>query len=378
MPESQILTILKKLVAIPSVTGEEWRLAEFIVQFLRDQGVQPSCFQNSPHQPNLVVEFPGMSEKVICFNAHMDVLPAGDETNWLHPPFQPHQEGNKLYGRGSVDTKAAVAVYLHLINQIMSKRLVLATGVQFQFVSDEEQGGQNGTQILTKLISERRLNRPSLAIIGERSNLKLRLVDRGMAQFKVTIKGKSTHTAWARAEGVNPIYYAAQAITKLERPLALFSPQIGHPVLSINQISAGGPINQVPESCTFSIDFRTIMEQTLAEVTGYIDSYLREVCSKREELAYEIELLSYTPARATQRGPEVERIINVLSKVLGKAELYLGWAGSTDARFFREMDIPAVVLGPSGANYHGADEYVELDSVYKLARVHTQLLEEKI
>lgn len=376
MPENQIVTILKKIVAIPSVTGEEWRLAEFIARFLKENGVQPRCFQNNPQQPNLVVEFAGKNEKVICLNAHMDVLPPGDEANWHHPPFQPHQEDNRLYGRGTVDTKAALAVYLDLISQIAGKRLTLATGVHFQFVADEERGGQNGTRILTQHISEGRLSRPCLAIVGERSDLKLRLVDRGAAQFKVTIRGKSAHTAWARAAGVNPIYYAAQAITRLEQPISLFSPQVGHPVLSINQISAGGPINQVPESCTFSLDFRTIMEQTLAEVTGYIDACLREVCSQKEGLAYEIELLSYAPARASQPGPEVERVIHVLEKVLGKAEFYLGWAGSTDARFFREIDIPAVVLGPAGGNYHGANEYVELDTVDKLARVLAQLVTE--
>jgi acetylornithine deacetylase/succinyl-diaminopimelate desuccinylase-like protein len=73
----------------------------------------------------------------------------------------------------------------------------------------------------------------------------------------------------------------------------------------------------------------------------------------------------------------VERVIHVLEKVLGKAEFYLGWAGSTDARFFREIDIPAVVLGPAGGNYHGANEYVELDTVDKLARVLAQLVTER-
>lgn len=372
----RIASLSKTLTAIASVTGQEARLADLIQSHLGDLKVAYRLFEENPGQPNIVVELPGKMNGLICFNGHMDVIPAQDVEAWASPPFEPTLTGNRLYGRGAVDMKSVLALYLHLIEELASSSSKEHHRVQFQFVSDEERGGEMGTGVLTRQIEAGALSRPDLVIIGERSDLKLRVADRGCVQVQVKLKGKSAHTAWARAAGINPLYYAAKAILSLERPLPGFDPLVGHPVVSINTISAGTALNQVPAECSFSIDWRTTPEESAEAVLRQIEEKLQEICSEKKGLRYELTLLAASEGSITKWDcPEVEAVGRCVAEVMGRtAEIYVGWAGSTDARFFRELGIPAVVLGPCGGNYHGANEYVELDSVGALARIFARLL----
>lgn len=368
--------LCKELVSIPSVTGQEEGVANYIRSFLDSLKVPYRVFQENPAQPNIVVELPGKLNKLICFNGHMDVIPAGDSESWDSPPFESRFAGNRLYGRGAVDMKSVLALYLHLIERLVSLGSTEHHGVQFQFVSDEERGGEMGSRVLAREIEAGVISRPDLVIVGERSDLKLRLADRGCVQVQVKMKGRLAHTAWARAVGVNPIYYAAKAILGLEKPLNSFDPEVGYPVLSINTISAGEVINQVPAECAFTIDWRTLPRQSTQEVVTEIEEKVKGICLEREGLDYELKVLSASKGSLTKKDcPEVEALCRCLSQVIGEpAEIYVGWAGSTDARYFREMGIPVVVLGPSGGNYHGANEYVELDSLGTLGKIFAELV----
>ena len=371
----RIVELSKELIAIPSVSGSERDVAAYIERFLRRFGLEYRRIEADPAQPNLVLHIPGQADELICFNGHMDVLPAEESEGWSGPPFKPRIKEGRLYGRGALDMKGVLAVFLHLIENLVLNGMRPHYNLHFQFVSDEERGAENGSRILAALMRKGELPRPDLVIIGERSELRLRLADRGAAHYRATILGRSAHTAFARDSGINPIYYAAQAILALERPLAHFHPEVGHPVISINIIEGGRVINQVPDKCSFLIDRRVTPDEDVDKVTLEIEQVLKDICYQREELSYRLELISHSRGTRTPKDtPQVEWVRKSLIRVTGGAELYIGWAGTTDARFFREMGIPTVVLGPCGGSYHGPDEYVEIDSLYALAKVYADLI----
>ena len=101
MPDE--LTLLERLVAIPSVSGEEGPLALFVEQSAREWGLDAMRDETSVR-----VEVRGRaSGPTLALVSHLDVVPPG--AGWTRDPFTPVVEGSRLYGRGSGDAKASVA-----------------------------------------------------------------------------------------------------------------------------------------------------------------------------------------------------------------------------------------------------------------------------
>ena len=92
----------------------------------------------------------------------------------------------------------------------------------------------------------------------------------------MTCFGRASHTAAARATGINAIAKAAKAVLALEQDIDKYHPAVGKPVISINTISAGVAHNVVPGECTFSIDRRLIpgetRESAVEEIVAALDA----------------------------------------------------------------------------------------------------------
>ena len=97
-----------------------------------------------------------------------------------------------------------------------------------------------------------RLPRPDYVFIGEKSDLKVRNAERGILGLEVIFHGRASHTAAARATGINAIAKAAKGILALEKDIDKFHPAVGKPVISVNTIEAGVAHNVVPGECKFS------------------------------------------------------------------------------------------------------------------------------
>ena len=97
MPDE--LTLLERLVAIPSVSGEEGPLAQFVEQTARGWGLDAVRDETSVR-----VEIRGRAPgPTLALVSHLDVVPPG--AGWTRDPFTPAVEGTRLYGRGSGDAK---------------------------------------------------------------------------------------------------------------------------------------------------------------------------------------------------------------------------------------------------------------------------------
>ena len=98
-------SLMKSLIGIKSVTGEEGQLRSFVHQWLSSNGI-PVIKQNS----NLVVAFCNNNPNGLMFNAHMDTVTPGDISNWRYPPFGEGSgviKNKKMYGLGASDEDCA-------------------------------------------------------------------------------------------------------------------------------------------------------------------------------------------------------------------------------------------------------------------------------
>ena len=376
----EIVALASRLIATPSTSGEERAVMDDVVAWCAEQGISCEVVSLDPARPNVIVTLgDGAAGPTVVMNGHLDTVPVSDERSWQSPPFAPtlSADGSKLVGRGASDMKSAVAVMLYVMQLL--KDAPLKGRVQVHVVSDEEVGGKFGTIFVLDEVAAGRLPRPDYCLIGEKSDLKVRNAERGLLAVNVTVHGRASHTAAARATGVNAIMLAAKAILELEKDIDKFHPAIGKPVISINTIHAGVAHNVVPGECTFSIDRRLIPGETLESAVAEIEEALAKVAAEDPRFRYTLDVnpqADHIPANITNdTSPLVQAMQASVREVTGREpEYFVAWAGATDGRFYRQAGIDTVGYGPGGENAHGANEAVFIDDLVTQAKVYADTI----
>ncbi|HKH83350.1 MAG TPA: M20/M25/M40 family metallo-hydrolase, partial [Gemmatimonadales bacterium] len=123
------IDLLRELIAIPSISGQETELAAFVEQTARRWGLD--AVRN---ESGVRIEVRGCGAgPTLALASHLDVVPPG--AGWTRDPFTPTIEGTRLYGRGSGDAKASVAAMLYAAKDIVDSggmdggRLIVLLGL---------------------------------------------------------------------------------------------------------------------------------------------------------------------------------------------------------------------------------------------------------
>jgi acetylornithine deacetylase/succinyl-diaminopimelate desuccinylase len=380
--KERIIELAKQIIEIPSVSGEEKAVMEYTQVLLEKMGIHVEV-HGSEDRPIIYACINPEADKQIIFNGHLDVVPIAKPDAWKKDPWKPVVEDGKIYGRGSSDMKASCAVMIHLLEILKDFDIPLSIGVHL--VPDEERGAAAGSKILVDKIVDGGLRRPDYVVIGEQSNLQVRVAERGMFGFQVKFYGRAAHTAASRVTGINAIAKASKGVLALEHHIDKYHEWIGHPMQSVNLIQAGTVANQVPAECTITVDRRLIIGETaddvVAEVTGDLDKagegdpdWSWEIVAPKDENGN----WQYTPANYTSPESELgQAFMEAVKTGLGEEpELYATWAGSTDGRLYRQAGIQTVGFGPIGFGAHGPDEFVFIDSLVKAAKVWVAVVHE--
>jgi acetylornithine deacetylase/succinyl-diaminopimelate desuccinylase-like protein len=110
---------LEALVRIPSVSVpgriDEPLLAAFEMtsQLFADAGVTVGRLDLPDTAPVVTGEIPAPpGAPTVLLYSHYDVVPAGDESQWDSPPFEPTERDGALYGRGTADTKSNILAHV--------------------------------------------------------------------------------------------------------------------------------------------------------------------------------------------------------------------------------------------------------------------------
>lgn len=364
------------LVSIPSVSGDEWEIMQFVKQWLDERGISYVETANDPKRPNIIATVGDPSKgPIIAMNGHLDVVPVSDASSWKTDPFTGvvSEDGTKIFGRGASDMKTSVGVMMTMLE--MFRDAPLQGALQAHIVSDEETSANFGTKHVLAEIEKGNLPRPDYVFIGEGSEHKVRNAERGGLAVNVIFRGKASHTAAARAGGINALQKAAKGILALEHHLEQFHPAVGHPVLSVNQIEAGIAHNVVPGEAKISIDRRLIPGEDKESAVADIRAKLDAVAAEDPDFKYELEIDpdgSYIAPNITpEDSPLVQAFQQSIRTLTGEEpEFFVQWAGMTDGRFYRQHGMDTVGMGPRGEGAHGANESILIDDLVKQARIY--------
>lgn len=372
----KIVDVGTRLVSIPSVSGNEYEVMQFVKGWLDGQGIDYVETANDPKRPNIIATVGDPSTgPIVAMNGHLDVVPVSDASSWKTDPFEGvvSEDGSRIFGRGASDMKTSVGVMMHMLT--IFKDAPLQGALQAHIVSDEETSAEYGTKHVLREIEAGRLPRPDYIFIGEGSEHKIRNAERGGLAVNVKFIGKASHTAAARVSGINALQKAAKGILALEHHLEQFHPAVGHPVLSVNQIEGGIAHNVVPGEATISIDRRLIPGENKESAVADIRQKLDAVAAEDPDFKYELEIDpdgSYIDPNITpEDSPLVQAFQASLRTLTGEEpEYFVQWAGMTDGRFYRQHSMDTVGMGPRGEGAHGANESILIDDLVKQGRIY--------
>jgi acetylornithine deacetylase/succinyl-diaminopimelate desuccinylase family protein len=376
----EIVELASELIAIPSPTGTEVTIMQWVTDWCDKHGLSYEIFTKDPSQPNVVITVGNDDGPTLVMNGHLDTVPVSDADAWISGPYEPRisVDGTKIFGRGSSDMKSSTGIMMLMCKRF--KDAPLKGRLQAHVVSDEETGGSKGTVFLMDEIAAGRLTRPDYCLIGEKSDLKVRNAERGLFQMQIVFHGRASHTAAARVTGINAIAKAAKGILALEGDIDRFHPAVGKPVISVNMIEAGVAHNVVPGEATIHVDRRLIPGETRESVVAEIRAKLDAVAAEDSDFKYtliEDPHGDFIPANITEEdSPLVQAVQQAVRDELGlEPEFFVAWAGATDGRFYRQAGIDTVGFGPGGENAHGANEAGYIDDLVAEANVYAATIE---
>lgn len=377
--------LLSALVRIPSVNPSpegERALADHVAGEMRALGMTVRQLEPVPTRVSNYATLAGthshpvLSENLLYYG-HLDTVPVGLEANWTYPPFSATIAGGRMWGRGAKDCKLGIAAALGSARVLRDLGVELAGDLMITTPADEETGGHLG---IARMIDEGWLDGVRACVYGEGYPERLTIGARGGFQFKVTVKGKSSHTA-RKEQGINAILRALRVAVVIDGlTFGDFTPHPavpGVPTVSVNLINGGFKINVVPDRCELEADLRFPPGYTDARAEAVIRSALDALRGEADlaDLDYELEPLAVMrPYAVDPAQPVAQALARCVTETTGHPPELTGMPASSDARWiYLDAKVPVVNFSHGNESGHQPNEYVDLDAILQNVKSYALL-----
>jgi acetylornithine deacetylase/succinyl-diaminopimelate desuccinylase-like protein len=408
----EVTEVLQELIRLDTTNppGNETIAAEFLRDYLGDNGVESELIARVPERANLVARIRGGEGPRLLLLSHTDVVLA-DPAEWNADPFGGELRDGEVWGRGALDMKGQVAAEAVAIASLAREGFEPSGELIFAATADEEVGAGFGAQWLCA--SHPDAVRADFCInegSGDRVELNghpywfCSVAEKLSAPFRLRVRGRSGHAA---IPGIadNALVKAAPMIAALGayKPERTIGPEVAEmfrivtgsdpaspdqvletvrsinpmlgdlvePLLSLTltptMIEASKKRNVVPATCDVTVDSRLLPEQTIADQEKIVRSILGDG-------DYELESLeAHGGTRSPIQSPlwdAVEAFVEGVDP--GSRPLPICVAGFTDSHWFRDAFgtvsygfFPSRVMDPEVASrlVHSADERVPVEDL---------------
>jgi putative selenium metabolism hydrolase len=377
---------LQELVQTPSPSTREEAVANRIAREMQQLGY--SEVWTDPIG-NVIGRIGSGQGPRLLLDGHMDTVDVGDPAHWLHPPFGGVIQDGVLYGRGACDMKGGLAAMIYGVAALIEAGVELAGDIYVVAVVQEEPCEGLAIQALV----EEEGIRPDYVILGEPSDLQVRVGHRGRLEIEVEVHGKAAHAS-APDLGDNAILAATRLIFGLDLLAARLGtdPLLGRGTLAVTEIhSQAASRNAVPDSCTFCVDRRLTLGETerraLLEIQNVIATEEVEaeahvtLYRATSYTGYTCEVRNAFPAWAMPDDHAlVQATVQAVRDTLGYRPRVGRWGFSTDGTYTSGVaNIPTIGFGPGEERYaHTVNEQIRLNDVVDAARVYGRLAYELV
>ena len=342
-----------------------------LIHFIRDEldalGVGSRLTYNADRtKANLFATLGEGKPSGIILSGHTDTVP-WDGQDWSVDPLSAMVKDGRLYGRGSADMKAFIAIALAHAPLFLSSDTPFA--VHFAFSYDEEVGCFGVKELIADMRDAGIA--PLACIVGEPTSMVPAIAHKGVYRYKCCVRGKEAHSSLTPMS-VNAIEMAARVVGKVRDMGEAFEREepryegfdVPFSTTSVGQFHGGIADNVVPRDAEFRYEFRDLptanAQAMQAEVVALGRALERAMKRVTPEAGFSFETICEIPSFLGSAGDAVTRLAQRLSGEAGTTLVAFG----TEAGLFKQSGIPTVVCGPGSINQaHQPDEFVSLDQL---------------
>ena len=337
------------LVDVPSVSGDEAQLADLVEAAVRAHAPHLEVLRDGDA---VLARTRGGRDRRVLVAGHLDTVPIADNV-------PSRVDGERMFGCGTSDMKAALAVMLRLA---ADPTLVERQDLTFVWYDGEEvEAARNGLLRLQRTNAD--WLAADLAVLMEPTDGLVEAGCQGTLRATVTTTGVRAHSArsWLGDNAVHKAGAILQSLAAYEARRVVIDGCEYREGLQAVRIEGGVAGNVIPDSCTITVNFRFAPDRSEEQAAAHV----------REVLApYDATIVDSAPGALPGLGSTVAQ---ELLSVVGRPPLAkLGW---TDVSRFAAMGVPALNFGPGDPNLaHTRDESVVLARITESEAVMRRFL----
>jgi acetylornithine deacetylase/succinyl-diaminopimelate desuccinylase family protein len=369
--------LLFQLIEIESHSDtpeQEGPLADTVVRYFEQYGITCQKQEVLPNRYNVIARIPGSgSGPSLLLNGHTDTVPPYGMVR----AFSPFIKDGKIYGRGSVDMKGALAAMMAVMVAFQQTGIRLRGDLIFAATVGEETYSPGANA----LISQGKI--ADYAIVGEPTEMRIGTAHKGVAWYEAVFDGVSVHGS-VPDQGINAIYRASQWIEYIQKYYipelrTRIDPLLGSATLNIGTIEGGTRPVIVPNLCTVRFERRLIPGETAESALVELQRTLMDVQLVYPDFRGNIRIMNNF--HGVPHGPLYTNPSSLILSVLKEAyeaqfhqqaEL-VGLQFWTDGALLNLSGASVVVCGPGNIEQaHSDHEYIEREQLYHAFQIYVR------
>ena len=375
--------LLKRLIAMPSVTPDAAGTLDFVGELLTGAGF---AVERMPREgvDNLWATVGFGESPMMVFAGHVDVVPAGELSAWGGDPFCARERDGFVYGRGACDMKGGVAAMVCALLR-EAKRPGRRGCAALLLTSDEEGAAIHGTRYVVETLRGRGVA-GDFCLIGEPTcgavfGDAIKAGRRGSLCGTLRVFGAQGHSAYPHlADNAARKLLTATAALAREweaRPAragqAGIFPEDGMEVVGLE--SGTGAFNVIPGAALARLNFRYAPPETGEGLRKWTEGFLTSHFESGGGAGWKMEwvLPCAEPYEGAAEGELIRVLREEVARATGRAPELTGAGGASDGRFLRGLCGEVAEFGPVGATMHQADERVCAGEVRGLAEIYERV-----
>lgn len=359
---------IRRLVAYDTTSSKSnLELIDDVDAYLRGEGAETfRVFNADKTKANLYAVIGPNVEGGVVLSGHTDVVPVAGQ-DWSTDPFSIVEKDGKLYGRGTSDMKSFSAVALSLVPEMRAARL--KRPIIFALSYDEEIGLLGAPHMIAEI--KDKLPAPEAVIVGEPTLMKVIDGHKGIASFRTTVTGFTTHSSQTD-RGVSAVEGAAKLILAVAEmreararaadPQSPFSPP--YSTMTVNVARGGTQVNIMAGECVFDWDCRVIPGESAKDVLTEFEERARGVEAEMRAKAGGCRVETQQMTNAPALGPRSDNPAADLAKSLTGRNATEVVSYAAEAGQFQEAGFSTVICGPGSIDQaHQPNEWIAISQV---------------
>jgi len=387
--EEEIIAMCCDVINIPSPTGEELQMAQYMQSAMQQLGLQVTWQEVEENRANVIGRWEGTGNgQTLMFNGHMDTSNTGQEAFLTGIGYKPKAviKDGMIYGLGIYNMKGALACYVHAVKALMRAGIKLQGDVVVAAVAGEiektQWGEFRGRQYRGYGVGTHYLVNhgvlPDLCVLGEPTDMRIVLEHFGSLWARISTSGIYVHSAFAEGRSernsIRRLYDVMGTVLKWVKGWEQKTAYRGHKgIANLGCVRAGHPwrASRTPEHADLFLDLRVPPQMSMQGARRAVKSLFLDL--KRRYPGYGLEFETYVSvpgAAIDPRHPMIRAIESNHQRVMGEAVMRDVVLWCSDASVMTRYGIETVNYGPSSGPRDAEGEKVKIKTLVDITKIY--------